>query len=73
VTERAAVMIGNHPVTFTPHYLPGVGARVLVHDSCPGPRNLSPDDARLFAAHYKIAADESESIQRRNLQRRPAA
>lgn len=62
---REPVMIANHPVTFTPHYLPGVGPRVIVNDSCPGPRNLAPADARLYATHYKIAADEAESMERR--------
>lgn len=67
------VVIGNYPVTFTPHYLPGIGPRVLVQDTCPGPRNLSPDDARLYAAHYKIAADQAEGMERRALRRKTAA
>lgn len=62
---REPVIICNYPVTFTPFYLPGVGPRVIVADTCPGPRNLTPDDARLYATHYKIAADEAESIARR--------
>jgi hypothetical protein len=64
------VMIGNHLVTFTPHYLPGVGPRVIVADTCPGPRNLSPEDARLFASHYQIAAAEAETLARRALRKR---
>lgn len=67
---REPVMIGGHPVLFTPHYLPGVGARVIVNDSCPGPRNLSPEDAQLYAAHLKIAADQAEGMARRELRKR---
>jgi hypothetical protein len=71
--DREPVMIGNHLVVFTPHYLPGVGPRVMVVDSCPGPRNLSADDARLFASHYKLAADEAEAIAKRERMRRRGA
>lgn len=67
---REPVTIGGHPVLFTPHYLPGVGARVMVSDSCKGISNLSPDDARLYAAHLKIAADEAEVMERRELRKR---
>lgn len=67
------VMIGNHPVTFTPHYLPGVGARVIIDDGGLGMSNLSPDDARLYAAHLKIAAIEAETLARRAQRQKPAA
>jgi hypothetical protein len=70
---REPVMISNHLVVFTPHYLPNVGPRVLVIDSCPGPRNLSPEDARLYASHYKMAADEAEAIAKRERLRRQGA
>lgn len=70
---REPVMIGNHPVTFTPHYLPGIGPRVIVVDQCPGPRNLSPEDARMYASHFKLAADEAEALARRAQRQKPAA
>lgn len=73
MSERAAVRIGHHFVQFTPHYVPGVGPRVIVVDYCLGPRNLTTDDAHLYAAHIKIAADEAEAMARRALKQRPAA
>lgn len=68
--DREPVMIGGHPVLFTPHYLPGVGPRVMVNDSCKGMRNLSPEDAQLYAAHLKIAADDAVGMERRALRKR---
>lgn len=72
-TKREPVMIGGHFVAFTPLYLPDVGPRVIVADTCPGPRILSPENARLFASYYQIAAAEAEGMAKRAQKRKTAA
>lgn len=72
-TKREPVMVGGHFVTFTPLYIPGVGPRVMVADTCPGPRILSPENARLFASYYQIAAAEADGMAKRAHKRTAAA
>ena len=63
------VMLGTTPVTFTPHYLLGVGPRVFI--DVPEPvMNLSAEDLRLLGNTVKLAACEAEALARRVHRRR---
>jgi hypothetical protein len=67
-------------VTFRPHYLADIGARVFMvidrpyrTDSTQEALNMDADDARRFADRLKIAACQAEAIGKQHERRRRAA
>lgn len=64
-SDREPVMIAGHPVLFLPHFVPGIGPRVFVVNQHPDMNNYSTDDARLYASHLQIAANEADAMAKR--------
>ena len=68
--------IGHRTVTYSAHYIDGVGARVIVTIEDGHSRhtfNWTPDDLRLFNAHGTIAACEADALARRTARQKGAA
>ena len=67
--RTTTIQIGNLTVTYTMHYLPGVGPRVsmTLHEPPEPPRiyNLSPGDLRTLGMNSTLAAGGAEAIARR--------
>jgi len=57
--------VGNLSVTLTPHYIGGVGARVMVIVDKPI-SSLSAEDIQQLATKLKIAACEAESLEKKS-------
>jgi hypothetical protein len=70
--DMGPISLGNTDVRLTPHYLPGIGTRVLVTLDSPmmhAATNLSADQARALADYLKIAACKAEAMQSRALRK----
>lgn len=64
------IRVGSLTLTFSPHYIEGIGARMLVtiaDADRPIAKilNLTSDDARTIADHLKLNACKAEALERR--------
>ena len=66
-----AITIGTLTFTFAPHYIEGLGARMLVTINSIEPAararilSITSDDARTIADHLKLNACKAEALERR--------